>query len=595
MPRQLSGVAATAGPGLIGGLVVGASFGKGVAHRARPALRGGEPPGSARPDGDPAGVVSPPVQFPFLLLLLSGGHCQCVAVEGGGTLPAARHHARRRGGRGLRQVGQAARPALAGRTGAGAVGEARRGRARSAAPPAARPSGVRLLLERPQDRGGPGRGAPAGGCRRRRPRPTSRPRSSPRWRPCWPTARPTPWRCCREATALVIAGGVAANAAVRTALGAVAAERGLPMVAPPPRFCTDNAVMVAWAGVATAAPRPRDPLDHAPRPRWPLEDMAGAISRAPGGRGSADGAEQPVRVHQHCANEASRATPGPYLWCMARNAVVPMPMNRDPTRPKRRGGALALLLLAPAVAGCEAMERMDYLDRFFEATPRPNPVVAMEPIANPTNYATAAGYGGQPSNGGPASFAPWSPSPARRITRPSRSEAAPPASARGTEPRPNAVPATGPEAEARTRQLVRLNPWVTRFWMGLTPAQQARVERQLNRGNLRLAARQTEPATVWDPMGLSDRVGLSSAEARPPSYRALLRRDGSTLAGKLLTDTGSRSPKPSRRRNEKATLNRSRPDLRLLSERAFCPNLPLDRAGPRRRSRDGKARKCGIR
>jgi hypothetical protein len=217
---------------------------------------------------------------------------------------------------------------------------------------------------------------------------------------------------------------------------------------------------------------------------------------------------------------------------MASNAVVPMLINREPTRRKRRSGVLALLLLAPAVAGCEAMERMDYLDRFFEATPRPSPVVAMEPITNPTNYTTAAGYGGQPSNGGTGFVRAMEPisSPADYAAVTERS--APPASARGTEPRPNAVPATGPEAEARTRQLVRLNPWVTRFWMELTPAQQARVERQLNRGNLRLAARQTEPATVWDPMGLSDRVGLvfgRGSASEPPE--PLPRRDGSTLAG----------------------------------------------------------------
>jgi N6-L-threonylcarbamoyladenine synthase len=78
------------------------------------------------------------------------------------------------------------------------------------------------------------------------------------------------------ATALVIAGGVAANAAVRIALGAVAARRGLPMVAPPPRLCTDNAVMVAWAGARRLRLGLADPLDHAPRPRWPLEEMAAA-------------------------------------------------------------------------------------------------------------------------------------------------------------------------------------------------------------------------------------------------------------------------------------------------------------------------------
>jgi N6-L-threonylcarbamoyladenine synthase len=46
------------------------------------------------------------------------------------------------------------------------------------------------------------------------------------------------------------------------------------MVAPPPRFCTDNAVMVAWAGAQRLRLGLADPLDHAPRPRWPLEEMA---------------------------------------------------------------------------------------------------------------------------------------------------------------------------------------------------------------------------------------------------------------------------------------------------------------------------------
>ena len=77
-----------------------------------------------------------------------------------------------------------------------------------------------------------------------------------------------------SATALVIAGGVAANAAVREALGAAAAAHGLPMAAPPPRFCTDNAVMVAWAGARRLLLGLSDPLGHAPRPRWPLDEMA---------------------------------------------------------------------------------------------------------------------------------------------------------------------------------------------------------------------------------------------------------------------------------------------------------------------------------
>jgi N6-L-threonylcarbamoyladenine synthase len=77
------------------------------------------------------------------------------------------------------------------------------------------------------------------------------------------------------ATALVVAGGVAANAAIRAALGRVAAERGLPLVAPPIRLCTDNAVMVAWAGIERLRRGLTDPLGHAPRPRWPLDQLSG--------------------------------------------------------------------------------------------------------------------------------------------------------------------------------------------------------------------------------------------------------------------------------------------------------------------------------
>jgi N6-L-threonylcarbamoyladenine synthase len=72
----------------------------------------------------------------------------------------------------------------------------------------------------------------------------------------------------------VVAGGVAANAAVRGALAAVAARRAIPLVAPPVRLCTDNAVMVAWTGIERLRLGLTDPLDHAPRPRWPLADMA---------------------------------------------------------------------------------------------------------------------------------------------------------------------------------------------------------------------------------------------------------------------------------------------------------------------------------
>ncbi|MCH8925452.1 MAG: hypothetical protein IH924_04840 [Proteobacteria bacterium] len=85
---------------------------------------------------------------------------------------------------------------------------------------------------------------------------------------------------------LVVAGGVAANAYLRARLEAAAQESGAVMVAPPPRLCTDNAAMIAWAGVERLGAGLTDALDFAPRPRWPLEEV-----RGPKGASSAAHAE----------------------------------------------------------------------------------------------------------------------------------------------------------------------------------------------------------------------------------------------------------------------------------------------------------------
>ena len=75
-----------------------------------------------------------------------------------------------------------------------------------------------------------------------------------------------------------MAGGVAANARIRTRLQETAAEAGAELVAPPPALCTDNAAMIAWAGLERLKAGLSDPLDFAPRPRWPLDSLSGPAS-----------------------------------------------------------------------------------------------------------------------------------------------------------------------------------------------------------------------------------------------------------------------------------------------------------------------------
>jgi N6-L-threonylcarbamoyladenine synthase len=73
---------------------------------------------------------------------------------------------------------------------------------------------------------------------------------------------------------LVAAGGVAANQALRQRLDDLAAAKDMRLVAPPPRLCTDNAAMIAWAGIERLRLGLVDGLDFAPRPRWPLDPDA---------------------------------------------------------------------------------------------------------------------------------------------------------------------------------------------------------------------------------------------------------------------------------------------------------------------------------
>lgn len=77
-----------------------------------------------------------------------------------------------------------------------------------------------------------------------------------------------------EPDRLVVAGGVAANAALRSAIERACEEEGVMLTVPPPSLCTDNGVMIAWAGAERLALGLSDALDVAPRARWPLDPDA---------------------------------------------------------------------------------------------------------------------------------------------------------------------------------------------------------------------------------------------------------------------------------------------------------------------------------
>ncbi len=265
---ELDAVAATAGPGLIGGLIVGASFAKGVAlAHGLPFLAINHLEAHALTVRLPGLMPGTPPDFPYLLLLLSGGHCQCVLVEGlgqyrrlGSTLDDAVGEAFDKAAKllGLAWPGGPHLERLAAQGNAGAIALPR--------PLLGRPgcdfsfSGLKTAVARAvaqgqtraEDIAASFQAAVAAVL-------ADRARHALDMAPA--------------AKALVVAGGVAANGAVRGALARLAEARGLPMLAPPLRYCTDNAVMVAWAGIERLRHGAIDSLSHNPRPRWPLAEM----------------------------------------------------------------------------------------------------------------------------------------------------------------------------------------------------------------------------------------------------------------------------------------------------------------------------------
>ena len=262
---EVDAVAATAGPGLIGGVMVGLVTAKGLALASgRPLVAVNHLEGHAL---SPM-LSEPELDFPYLLLLVSGGHCQLLSVEG---------------------VGRYRRLAT---TIDDAAGEAFDKSAKLLG--LGYPGGP--AIERAAENGDP-RAVPL-------PRPlvgsaephfsfaglksaVLRARDSALYSPediaasfqqavvdCLVDRTARALAGARAAKALVVAGGVAANGAIRSALTALAGERGLPFVAPPLWLCTDNAAMIAWAGAMRFEAGLTDGLDAPARARWPLDPSA---------------------------------------------------------------------------------------------------------------------------------------------------------------------------------------------------------------------------------------------------------------------------------------------------------------------------------
>ena len=268
---DMDAIAATAGPGLIGGVMVGLVTGKALAMAAdKPLIAVNHLEGHALS----ARLADPDLRFPYLLLLVSGGHCQILEVRG---------------------LGQYRRLAT---TIDDALGEAF-------------DKTAKIL----------GLGFPGGPAVERLAR-SGDPRAVPLPRPLLGSAEPhfsfaglksavmrakqagihadadiaaafqqaaidcvidrarRALSAAGPMTALVVAGGVGANAALRSALTTLAQESGLPLVAPPPALCTDNAAMIGWAGAERLAAGLTDTLDALARPRWPLDPDAAPVRGA---------------------------------------------------------------------------------------------------------------------------------------------------------------------------------------------------------------------------------------------------------------------------------------------------------------------------
>ena len=276
---QLDGIAAAAGPGLIGGVMVGLTTGKALALALRkPLVAVNHLEGHAL-----TARLTDAVPFPYLLLLVSGGHTQLIAVRGigdykrlGTTVDDAVGEAFDKTAKllGLPYPGGPAveRAAATGDAARFALPRPMLGRTKPDFSLSGLKTAVRLEAERT---------APL----------TSKDVSDlcasfqaavvdvliDRTRAALRLFRDVAGR----PSAIVVAGGVASNLSVRSAFVRFAGESGIRLVLPPPMLCTDNGAMIAWAGIERLQLGLVDDLTAPPRPRWPLDPDA---ERVGGGR-----------------------------------------------------------------------------------------------------------------------------------------------------------------------------------------------------------------------------------------------------------------------------------------------------------------------
>lgn len=279
----LDGVAATAGPGLVGGVMVGLSFGKAVAlARGLPLIAVNHLEGHAV-----SARLGQPVDYPFLLLLVSGGHCQLLEVRGVGDMTRLGTTIDDAAGEAFDKIAKALGLGYPGGPALEKLAEGGDG---------SRFDLPRALLGR-KDCDFSFSGLKTAAARLAQTCETDQQRADLADAVQSAIARQLAERSDRALKAyaeehphrlFVVAGGVAANRTVRATLQGTAEKNGFAFLAPPMAYCTDNAAMIALAGAERLRKGLVSDIDTAARPRWPLDEYSALNdpTHAPGRKGA---------------------------------------------------------------------------------------------------------------------------------------------------------------------------------------------------------------------------------------------------------------------------------------------------------------------